>query len=152
MIDEGHGRPALASTATTRAGHRVSTLVTSGSQNGSGQSRGLMRRAWDVATGVIGVVVGLAPHVLHHIALLGGTALVAGSGGTALFGAVGLLASLPLLLRLKRRFASWLAPAIGLSVFAAMFVLSAFVIGPAISGVNDDGSASVPAVEHEDHN
>jgi len=65
-----------------------------------------MRRAWDVATGVIGVVVGLAPHVLHHIALLGGTALVAGSGGTALFGAVGLLASLPLLLRLKRRFAS----------------------------------------------
>lgn len=111
-----------------------------------------MRRTWDVATGAIGVVVGLAPHVLHHIALLGGTALVAGSGGTVLFGAVGLLASLPLLLRLKRRFGSWWAPAMGLSVFAVMFALSAFVIGPAISGVNDAASASVPAVEHEDHN
>lgn len=111
-----------------------------------------MRRAWDVSTGVIGVVVGLAPHLLHHIALLGGTALVAGSGGIALFGVVGLVAALPLLLRLKRRFGSWWAPVIGLSVFGVMFALSAFVIGPALSGVTDTGSASVPAVDHEDHN
>ena len=95
-----------------------------------------MRRVWDAATGAIGVVVGLAPHVLHHIALLGGTALLAGSGGTALFAVVGLVASVPLLLRLRQRFGSWWAPVIGLSVFAMMFVLSAFVIGPAISGVN----------------
>jgi hypothetical protein len=29
---------------------------------------------------VIGAVVGLAPHVLHHIGLLAGTALIAGAG------------------------------------------------------------------------
>lgn len=51
-------------------------------------------------------------------------------------------ASVPLLLRLKRRFASWWAPAIALMVFAAMFSISAFVIGPAISG----GGAGEPPV------
>ena len=113
--------------------------------------RGGLRRAWDAATAVVGGVLGLAPHVLHHVALLGGTALVAGSGGTALFGAVGLVASVPLLLRLRRRFRSWWAPAIGLGVFLAMFSLSAFVIGPAISGVGSAGSPSSPAVQHVDH-
>ena len=68
--------------------------------------------------------MGLLPHVLHHIGLLAGTALVAGSGGTALFGALGLLASIPMLVRLYRRFGSWIAPALGLLVFAAMFSLS----------------------------
>lgn len=100
---------------------------------------------------MIGVVVGLAPHVLHHIALLAGTAFVAGSGGTALFAVVGLVASLPLLLRLRRRFRSWRAPAIGLSVFVVMFALSAFVIGPAISGVNDTGNPSSPVVDDSHH-
>lgn len=114
--------------------------------------QGAMRRTRDVATGVLGIVVGLAPHVLHHIGPLGGTFLVAGSGGTALFGALGLLASLPLLLRLKRRFSSWWAPAIGLGIFTLLFAVSAFVIGPAVSGVNDAGSQSVPAVDHRDHN
>jgi hypothetical protein len=33
---------------------------------------------------VIGAIVGLAPHVLHHVGLLAGTALIAGTGGTAL--------------------------------------------------------------------
>ena len=92
---------------------------------------------WSAITGAIGTVVGLAPHVLHHVGLLAGTALVAGTGGTVLFGALGLLASIPLLLRLRRRFHSWWAPLIGLAVFAAMFFLSAFVIGPAISGAGD---------------
>ena len=105
----------------------------------------------DVLTGVIGAVLGLAPHVLHHIGLLAGTALVAGSGGTALFAVVGLAASVPLLLRLRRRFGSWWAPALGLAVFTAMFVLSAFVIGPAISGQGGLPAGAGPSMDHSSH-
>jgi hypothetical protein len=93
---------------------------------------------WHTVVGAVGLIMGLLPHVLHHIGLLAGTAVVAGSGGTALFGALGLLASIPMLVRLYRRFGSWIAPALGLAVFAAMFSLSAFVIGPAISGSGAD--------------
>jgi hypothetical protein len=96
--------------------------------------RGRLDALWHTVVGAVGLIMGLLPHVLHHIGLLAGTALVAGSGGTALFGALGLLASIPMLVRLYRRFGSWVAPALGLLVFAAMFSLSAFVIGPAISG------------------
>ena len=109
------------------------------------------RRARDVLTGLIGGVVGLAPHVLHHVGLLAGTALVAGSGGTALFAVVGLVASIPLLLRLRRRFGTWRAPALGFAVFAAMFALSAFVIGPAINGQFDSAPASAPGTNHDSH-
>jgi hypothetical protein len=93
----------------------------------------------------------LAPHVLHHVGLLAGTALVAGSGGTALFAAIGFAASTPLLLRLYRRFGTWRAPVIGLAVFAGMFALSAFVIGPAISGSGGGGNPSTPTVDHSSH-
>jgi hypothetical protein len=109
-----------------------------------------LRRRWNAATGVVGVVVGLAPHVLHHVGVLAGTALVAGSGGTALFGALGLVLSVPMLLRLRRRFGTWTAPAIGLAIFAAMFALSTWVIGPAISGTGDSGP-SAPTVDHGSH-
>jgi phosphotransferase system glucose/maltose/N-acetylglucosamine-specific IIC component len=94
--------------------------------------------------------VGLAPHVLHHIGLLAGTALVAGAAGTTVFGLLGLVAAIPLLLRLKRRFGSWWAPAIGLAVFAAMFLLSAFVIGPAISD-RDRTPANPPTPSPSSH-
>ncbi|MHB8508011.1 MAG: hypothetical protein ACYDGR_05090 [Candidatus Dormibacteria bacterium] len=109
-----------------------------------------LRTVWDALVGGIGFVLGLLPHVLHHIGLLAGTALVAGSGGTALFGMLGFLASIPFLLRLRRRFGTWRAPAIGLLVFAAMFSLSAFVIGPAISGTGAS-SPSAPVVNHSAH-
>jgi hypothetical protein len=100
--------------------------------------------------GAVGLITGLLPHVLHHIGLLAGTALVAGSGGTVLFGALGFLASIPMLVRLYRRFGSWIAPAVGLLVFGAMFSLSAFVIGPAISGTatTDPTPGPVPTVDH----
>lgn len=108
------------------------------------------RRFRDALSGVLGGILGLAPHVLHHVGLLAGTALVAGSGGTALFGALGLVASLPLLRRLHRRFGTWRAPAVGLALFTAMFALSAYLIGPAISG--DDATAPADhVVEHEEH-
>lgn len=113
--------------------------------------RARLRVLWNALVGGIGFIVGLAPHVLHHVALLAGTALVAGSGGTALFGALGLLASIPLLLRLYKRFGTWRAPAIGLVVFTIMFSLSTFVIGPAISGAGNAKSVTVPSVDHGAH-
>ena len=77
--------------------------------------------------------MGLVPHVLHHVSMFAGAALVTGVGGNLLFGAVGLLFAVPLLRRLYRRFRTWKAPVIAVALFAAMFALSAFVIGPAIS-------------------
>jgi hypothetical protein len=113
--------------------------------------RSRLRALWNAVVGGLGFVMGLLPHVLHHVGLLAGSALVAGSGGTALFGALGFVASIPLLLRLRRRFGTWLAPAIGLLIFAAMFSLSAFVIGPAISGTGDIWPTSIPTVDHTAH-
>jgi hypothetical protein len=103
---------------------------------------GRIRTLWNGIVAGIAVVVGLLPHVLHHIGFLAGTAVVAGAGGTALFAVLGLAASVPFLLKLYRRFGSWLAPAVALVVFAVMFALSAFVIGPAINGTD---TAPVPA-------
>jgi hypothetical protein len=106
---------------------------------------------WNALVGGMGMAMGLLPHILHHVGFLAGTALVAGSGGTALFGALGFLFSVPMLLRLRRRFGSWRAPAIALLIFAAMFSLSAFVIGPAISGGSNATPTSVPNPGHSGH-
>jgi hypothetical protein len=46
--------------------------------------RGRLQGLWHTVVGAVGLVMGLLPHVLHHIGLLAGTAVVAGSGGTAL--------------------------------------------------------------------
>ncbi len=119
-----------------------------------GGRAGQTRALWNALTGALGAVAGLAPHVLHHIGLLAGTALVAGAGGTASFGILGLALSVPMLLRLRRRFASWWAPAIGLAVFAVMFSISAFVIGPAINGgasAPPGGGQPTPSVNHSGH-
>lgn len=119
--------------------------------------RGRLRSLWSALVGGIGLLMGLLPHVLHHVGFLAGTALVAGSGGTALFGTLGFLASVPFLLRLRRRFGTWRAPAIGLLIFAAMFALSTFVIGPAFSGSGGSGGPGgdrpgpVPSVDHTGH-
>lgn len=112
-------------------------------------ARRVVQAARNSLTGVLGGLVGLVPHVLHHITLLAGTAFVAGSGGTVLFGVVGLVASVPTLWRLRRRFGTSRAPAIGLAAFAAMFAVSTFVIGPQISGQSDAPDA--PVEQHDDH-
>ena len=96
--------------------------------------RSVVARAWSVVLAAWGGFVGLLPHVLHHVGPLAGAVLLAGAAGTALFAAIGFVAAIPFLLRLYRRFRSWRAPAIALAIFAAMFSLSSFVIGPAISG------------------
>ena len=51
----------------------------------------------------VGGLVGVAPHVLHHIGLVAGASLVAGTAGTLLFGALGLLAAVPVLVKISRR-------------------------------------------------
>lgn len=89
-------------------------------------------RTW--LTAALGAVLGLAPHVLHHVGLIAGTAFVAGAGGNALFYALGLVLSLPMLRRLHRHFGTWTAPALAIVLFTALFALSAFVIGPAVTG------------------
>lgn len=94
-------------------------------------------------TGVLGAVSGVAPHVLHHVGPIAGAALVAGAGGTVLFGALGFLLSVPFLLQLRRRSGSWRRPLAALLIFAAMFTVSATVIGPTIRGDDDSPPAVV---------
>jgi hypothetical protein len=107
--------------------------------------RGALATAWNAICAAIGTTMGLLPHVLHHVGLLAGAALVTGVAGSLLFAVVGLLFSVPLLRRLYRRFGTWKAPASALALFAVMFALSAFVIGPAIS---NRAPADTPAPVH----
>jgi P-type Cu+ transporter len=100
------------------------------------------------AGAVGGRLLGLLPHVLHHITILAGTALVAGSGGTALFAVLGLAASVPMLLHLYRKFRTWWAPAIGPAAFVAVFAVSAFLIGPAIGNTSSGGGSSPTVIDH----
>lgn len=103
-----------------------------------------------VRAGLLGIwagVTGAAPHVLHHVGPLAGTAVVAGAGGRVVFGAAGFVATIPMLRRLRRRTGSWRAPALALAAFAAIFTFSTLVIGPAVSST---GTASDPAVPAED--
>lgn len=112
--------------------------------------------AWSAVTVVIAAIAGLAPHILHHISLVAGAVLVTGATGNLLFGGLGLLLSVPLLRRLYRRFRSWKAPAVALVLFAVMFSLSSFLIGPAINGGADESRDPSPAPsvspdEHAEH-
>ena len=118
------------------------------------ERRSLGSRTWAALVAGWGAFVGLLPHVLHHVGPLAGAALLAGAVGTALFFAIGIIASIPFLLRLYRRFGTWRAPAIALAIFAGLFSISSFVIGPAISGT-DDPAQPRPGIEqptgHEQH-
>jgi len=113
------------------------------------QRVGFLAKAWRTVSAVFGALLGLLPHVLHHTGLIFGAALVTGTGGNLLFGALGLLFSVPLLRRLYVRFNTWKAPAIALVIFVAMFSLSAFVIGPAISGGSSETPSPTP--DHSRH-
>jgi hypothetical protein len=106
----------------------------------------LIARAWAALVAVWGGFIGLLPHVLHHVGPLAGAALLAGATGRVLFAVAGLVAAVPLLRRLHRRFGTWRAPAIALAVFATMFSLSSFVVGPALSG---ESAARSPLIEED---
>lgn len=102
-------------------------------------------RLWSATLAVWGGFIGLLPHVLHHVGPLAGAALLAGATGRVLFAAIGFVAAIPFLRRLHRRFATWKAPALALAVFAAMFSVSSFVIGPAIAG--GEGEPARPGIQ-----
>jgi hypothetical protein len=102
------------------------------------------KRRWSISA-VLGTAMGLLPHLLHHAGLLAGTALLAGIGGTVLFGLLGLVTMVPVLLRLRRRFRGWWAPAVAVMAFAAMFLMSALLVGPALRDAMD------PAPEPRPH-
>ncbi len=90
----------------------------------------------------MGALMGLAPHVMHHVGLLAGAALLTGALGNSILYAAGLLLSLPLLNRLRRRFNTWKAPILGVAAFTLLFGISTFVVGPLI---NPAGSSYPPA-------
>jgi hypothetical protein len=103
--------------------------------------KGMPRRVWTAVTGAVGAVMGILPHVLHHAGPLAGAAIVAGATGTVVFGLLGLLLSVPLLLRLYRRFGTWRAPAVAVTVFAMAFTVSTVWVGPAIRGAGESPAA-----------
>lgn len=104
-------------------------------------ARGRLRTIRDAVVACVGAILAIVPHVLHHIGLVVGAAFLTGAGGSALLYVLGLVFTLPMLRRLQRRFGSWTAPAIAVAIFTAVFALSAFVIGPAISGIDDSNEA-----------
>jgi hypothetical protein len=120
--------------------------------------RGWFGAVRDAVVAFVGALLAIAPHVMHHIGLIAGAAFLTGAGGNALFYVLGLVFSVPMLRRLHRRFRTWRAPAIAIAVFTAVFSLSAFVIGPAISGESTPTEApSTPTdtpsqnVDHHGH-
>lgn len=121
--------------------------------HGAGQ-KAIGERIWAAIAAGWGVLVGLLPHVLHHVGPLAGAAVLAGFAGTALFYALGLLLSVPLLIRLYRRFATLAAPVIAAAVFTGMFAVSSFVIAPRVTGESEN-PAPAPGVQqptgHESH-
>ncbi|CCH75133.1 conserved hypothetical protein [Nostocoides australiense Ben110] len=55
----------------------------------------------DALGAVVGAALGLLPHLLHHVSLFAGALVITGAAGNLLFGALGLLLSVPLLRRLS---------------------------------------------------
>lgn len=106
-----------------------------------GAPRTVRERVSALVSAVVAAVLGIAPHVLHHVGPLAGAALLAGTGGALLFGAIGLVAAIPFLVRVHRRCGNWRVPGALLVLFAVVFSISTFVIGPAISG-SDSGATS----------
>lgn len=99
-----------------------------------------------VAAGSVGAaVLGVAPHVLHHAGPLAGAALFAGAGGTLVFGALGFVAAIPMLRRLHRHTDSWVAPSAALALFASVFALSSFAIGPALTDSDAQDATTRPS-------
>ena len=118
---------------------------------GPSAGRGRPATMWSGITAAVGAVMGLLPHLLHHVSFFAGAALVTGVGGNLVFGALGLLLSVPMLRRLYRRFGTWKAPTVAVAVFAVMFSLSAFVIGPAISDTDPEPTPEQIDPEHSEH-
>ena len=115
----------------------------------SSKGDGLVARAYGALAGLMGGIAGVTPHVLHHVGPIVGAAVLTGSEGSILFGLVGLGLTLPMLLRLKRSFGTWIAPAVALALFLGMFTVSTLWVGPAIRASGGPNEAT-PADPHHD--
>jgi len=104
--------------------------------------------------GATAAVTGTLPHVIHHIGLVAGGALLVGAWGQSLLAILGLVAMGPLLLRMRRRSGAWRKPALMLVLFAAVYAASTFVVGPALRDAGAAAPASSPPPDpalHERH-
>lgn len=95
---------------------------------------GVVARIRVAVSAFVAAVLGVLPHVLHHVGPLAGAALLTGVGSSLIFGLAGLVLSVPFLRKVRRRTRGWRAPVVLLATFAVIFSISSFVIGPAISG------------------
>ncbi len=129
---------------------RADDSLTGTSADIGSKRRGWLARIGAAFSAAVGVVAGVAPHVLHHAGPIAGAALLAGTGGTLLFGTIGFVLTIPMLLRLRRRFDSWAAPGVALALFAVAFAVSTLWIGPAIRGDGGGSSAEQP-FDHSSH-
>lgn len=100
-----------------------------------------IERARAALAGLGAAVLGAAPHVLHHVGPLAGAAVLAGATGRLVFGAIGFVLTIPMLRRLRRAHGSWAVPGGALALMAAVYVFSAFVIGPALTGAGEEPGA-----------
>lgn len=117
----------------------VMTATFTSAPKAIGRLRHLFSAAW-------GTVSGIAPHVLHHVGPLAGAAVLAGTGGRVLFFLLGLALASPMLVRLYRRFRTWVAPAIAVGIFVVTYIVSSLFIGPLISGDGDGFGPGTAAV------
>ena len=111
--------------------------------------RSLLRRLRLLVSGAGAAFLGLLPHILHHAGPLAGAALFAGVGGSLVFGALGLVAGIPFLVRMKRHCGGWSRPLATLAVFAAVFLVSTFAVGPLLTGDDESEGEKPPTTPAE---
>lgn len=112
---------------------------------------GWVGRVKAVAAGVSAGLLGAAPHVLHHVGPLAGAAVLAGATGKLIFGIVGFVAMIPLFRKLHRKSGGWQVPTLALAAMSVIFLFSTFVIGPALTGNDDDSIQPIPQGGREAH-
>ena len=100
------------------------------------------RGRWSVLAAAWGALDAILPHALHHLVPAVGGALLAGATGAVLFGVIGLVLMIPFLLRRRRHFGTWLAPAAAIGLFGAVFLTSTVLIGPVIRGATSNPGAA----------
>lgn len=115
------------------------------------------------AAGALGsawaAVMGVLPHVLHHVGPLAGAAFIAGTTGTIVFGLLAFALMIPLLLRVRRHCGSWRLPVLLLAMFVAVWSVSTWVVGPWVNDQFTDAPQTRvertdgpdDAAEHERH-
>jgi hypothetical protein len=116
-----------------------------------GRERGFGAQLWGGVVAFFGAVTGVAPHVLHHVGPLAGAALLAGFAGQVLFFVVGLALSVPLLLKLYRRFGTLLAPAIAVVAFAGVFTFSSVVVAPLLTDSDESPATPIEQLHDDGH-